>query len=217
MCHGRPAGCSHPQPMHWSAGSSGRPGESLLPKEPWELRCRSRSTRAVHTPLSPSASLPAPRAELRASRLQDPSLAATCGHRYHPQLPRGLKAVAQTWGCLARALQSSSRAGMAQGQALPASPLSQQLAPVGHLSKELGVEHVPLRVVWRSPTLTKAWQGAVQEERGPEARDSGGSALPCSSDGAWARPGRQGEGSRGRATGYSEWGKVGGDHRGGGR
>lgn len=28
------------------------------------------------------------------------------------------------------------------------------------LSKELGVEHVPLRVVWRSPTLTKAWQGA---------------------------------------------------------
>lgn len=28
------------------------------------------------------------------------------------------------------------------------------------LSKELGVERVPLSVAWRSPTLTKAWQEA---------------------------------------------------------
>lgn len=29
------------------------------------------------------------------------------------------------------------------------------------LSKELGAERVPLRPAWRSPTLSRAWQGPV--------------------------------------------------------
>lgn len=44
-----------------------------------------------------------------------------------------------------------------KGQALFISPTQppRSCSPVGHLSKELGAQLVPLRVAWKSPTLTK--------------------------------------------------------------
>lgn len=67
--------------------------------------------------------------------------------------------------------------------------------PAGHLSKELEVERVPLSVAWRSPTLTKTWQGAVRREarrRKAQRAWCQPGALPQPTAGTQAR-GQQGE------------------------
>ena len=129
--------------------------------------------RALHTP-SPLLLLPGLPTPAPSTGPWGPgsSLVATCGHRHSPRpsASRSSEAVAHAWGegGPARATWSSSRAGMAQGTGSTRLPrLSPSRPPSGcslasYLSEELGAGCVPLRVAWRSPALTKAWQGAVR-------------------------------------------------------
>lgn len=121
---------------------------------------------------------------------------AMCGHRHSPRpsASRSSEAVAHTCGeeGPARATWISSRAGTAQGPGSTHRPrFSPSWPPSGcslasYLSKELGAECVPLRVAWRSPTLTKAWQGAVRS-RDVRLGELNTSLAP--QDQVWTRPG----------------------------
>lgn len=128
-----------------------------------------------------------------------------CGHRHDPRLRRPKVLQLMQTGGPEGATRSSSTAGTAQGpgSASPAQPPNSS-STAGHLSKGLGAERVPLRVAWRSSTLTKVWQGAVGGER------PGVSCLP---HWAWGVA----EGSRQGAAGPREVGAEGGVCSGGGR